>query len=730
MATIGLGFQLSASAAGMASGINAGAVELQKLGYAAKQTARDVSTLKTIEISKVFISSVQSIASTFQNFTSGAAAAIDQTLKLSRSLGVSYEELNALQIAADLSGASSEQLAKAFTKAQVTIVNAAKGSKEAKQALSDLGLSVETLATQTSTQQFSTLATAINSIQNPAERAAAAVKIFGKSGAELLPVFQGLPESLQQANTFLGQFQGGLNAASAAKIEAVNDAFTLAGRAIGEVAGKLLAELAPTLKTASDQFVAFVAKIDIGQAAIAVSDGLASVAGILSVVANVAQPLAKNLLPAIGGYLAFINRQAIAAGIKTLGSVFVSAASAAIGYSGAATAAAASTAALGVSIRTLLASTGLGVFVVVLGLAAGALVELAVAGASAGDDTTASIEQATAQAKAFTEQLKASTGAAFNLGEEVKNSLKVPESIAINEFAQGSLDEARSAIVSLAKELGGLDRVPANLLTQFAEIAAYAGTISQESLNEAQALKYVDRDARAVIATITRMTEQRKKEADAAKEAADAQRKAADEAKKRVQELATQGLTAPEQSRLQLNKDLLEISRERLAAEQAMTAAMRAGDVAGQVAARDRLALIEQATQEARNQARQRDIAALGINEDLLKPAKTLADEFRAVKKAFDQRLINPVEAGNALRNLAKEGIDIRREIATELRKPAQQALQLQDIRTNEGMSKFLNLSLNREDPAIEQRKQQLQKLDEIRRELRAANINPADILG
>ena len=92
--------------------------------------------------------------------------------------------------------------------------------------------------------------------------------------------------------------------------------------------------------------------------------------------------------------------------------------------------------------------------------------------------------------------------------------------------------------------------------------------------------------------------------------------------------------------------------------------------------------------------------------------------------------MIDPAQARNALRNLAQEGIDIRRDIAAELRRPSQQALQLQDIRTNEGFSKFLNLALNREDPALEQRREQLQKLEEIRRELRAANINPADILG
>ena len=63
MAKIGLGFQLTASATQMSRGINAGVVELQKLGYAAKRTAADVSTLKNIELTRLFIGSIRAVTS-------------------------------------------------------------------------------------------------------------------------------------------------------------------------------------------------------------------------------------------------------------------------------------------------------------------------------------------------------------------------------------------------------------------------------------------------------------------------------------------------------------------------------------------------------------------------------------------------------------------------------------------------------------------------------------------
>lgn len=729
MASLGIAFQLSASATGMAQGINAGVVELQKLGLAAKATARDVSTLKTLEIGRAFISSIQSISATFTRFTSGASSAIDQTNKLSRSLGISFEELRQLQLAADLAGANSEQLANAFTRAQVTITKASQGSAEATRALRSLGLSVNEIAGLSSTQQFERIATAIAGIQNPAQRAAAAVSIFGRSGAQLLPTFQELANNLRASEDFFGGFKGQLSGEEAKRIEDINDAFTLVSAAVTEVTGKVLAQLRPAFLQGTDSVIKFLQSIDVPAAAATLSKALGDIASTLAAVGQFAAPLASNLLPAIGGYLAFINRQALGGAITGLATAFAASARAALGYSVSAGTAATATVGLGVAIRSLLASTGIGLLVVGLGLAAGALVEWSVAGGQAGSDTEAAIAAAEEAMKRFTRETQNAGVAAFNLGDEVKASLKVPEEISIREFAQGSLDEARGAIVALAKELGGLDQVPASILQNFAEIQQYAAGITNESFNQAAALGFVDENSKALLQTIRQITDARKNEADAAKQAADAARKAADESRKRVLELSTQGLSAAEQSRLQLNRDLLDISLEQRAAEEALIAARAAGDNQALGAAQQRLDLAQRAADAAKEQARQRQLEALGIDDSLLKPAKTVGDELRAVKQAFNEGLIDPDQAIQALRNIAAEGINIRQEIAAELSRPAQQALQISDVRTQEGFASLVGL-VNRQDPAIEQRREQLQKLDEIRRELVAIGAQPVEILG
>jgi hypothetical protein len=728
MANLALAFNLSASATGMAQGINAGVVELQKLGYSAKQTARDVSTLKTLEISKVFVSAIQSVASSFTQFTSGAAAAVDRTRQLAQNLGVSYGELRQLQVAADLSGASTDDLAKAFTRAQVTITNAGRGSKEAVGALGRLGLSVKDLATQTTTQQFSAIAGAINAIQNPAERAAAAVAVFGRSGAELLPTFRELPENLKIAGGFLAGFRDGVEGVNPDAIDAIGDSFGLASQSLQELAARILTQLAPALTSGADQFVKFVQGIDVSAAAEATRQALQTVADVFGALAGIAAPLARNLLPAIGGYLAFINRQAIAGGIAGLAQIFAGAARAAFGYAAAAGTAAAATATLGASIRTTLVSTGIGALVVGLGLLAGAALEWAVASNASGGDAQAAIDQATEAAKKLQRELKGAATVSIDLGAQVSKALKVPEEISIREFAQGGIDAARSAIVSLAGELGGLDEVPAGLVKQFTELQGLVRFVNREHQNEAQWLGLIDDRARALQEQIKKLTASRQADADAAKAQSEAAKRAAEESRKRVGELASQGLTPAEQNRVKLNQDLIDIGRERAAAEAALGEAMKARDGQAIAAAKERLRLAGEAVKVARNQDRDRQLQALGIDDNLLKPAKSIAQEFLNVRKAFDQKLIDGNEAGIALRNLAAEGIQIRQEINAELARPAQRALQVSDVRTSEGFAQFLNTG--RPDPAIEQRREQLQKLEQIKQALIAAGARPVDILG
>lgn len=768
MAKIGLGFQLTASATQMSRGINAGVVELQKLGYAAKRTAADVSTLKNIELTRLFIGSIRAVTSAIGQANSlltgfvnesvsigeeaskanvlfgEAAAAIQQFAASSSDIGLSSRaalqasssfgnlftaiglgqeqaadySVTLTRLAADLASFNNTTVDEAV----VALGAALRGESEPIRRYGVL-LSDATLRQTALANGFKVTAGALD----PAVRAQAAFLAILQQTATAQGDFTRTSESLANQQRILAAEWDNVRAA-------IGQGLQPAYRAIVQA----LRDSLPQIRQAGEQLAAFAGSIDFGPIVRGTVDAMFRLGGAFEAVLNIAKPLAGNLLPAIGGYLAFINRQAIGSGIASLANVFAKAATALTFYGSAARAAAAGSAILAASIRALLVSTGIGALVVALGVAAGYLADWALAGRTAGGEVVVSIDDGTEAARQFQRQIQQATAAATGFGEEVKRVLKVPGEITINEFAQGSLNEARSAIVSLAKELGGLDQVPREVLDTFRDISTFANQITNQANAQAQAVGLVDRESKALLATVSGIVEARRAEADAAKASADASRRAAEQAsadaRRRVQGLAEAGLTGQEQSRITLAQDLLAIQRTIADAEGALAAARQANDATAIRQAQQRLALTQQTADAARQQAieqdRQRRLSALGIDDAILRPAQNLEDQLRNVGRAFRDELLTPDQARNAVRNLAADGIRIREELAAELARPSQQALQATDIRSQEGVSQLLALATGREDPAIGQRREQLNKLDEIRRALVAVGIQPVDILG
>jgi hypothetical protein len=97
--------------------------------------------------------------------------------------GFAIESLSALRYAAGQTGASLADFETATKKMQKAIVE---GSKK----FDELGLSVTNLRRQRPEAQFLAIAEAISKLSTPAERTAAALEIFGKSGTSLLPLLK------------------------------------------------------------------------------------------------------------------------------------------------------------------------------------------------------------------------------------------------------------------------------------------------------------------------------------------------------------------------------------------------------------------------------------------------------------------------------------------------------------------------------------------------------------
>jgi hypothetical protein len=107
---------------------------------------------------------------------------------MSQRTGASVEALSELGYAAEQSGSDLTTLEGGLRKMQKAVVAAAEGSDSAQQTFRQLGLSASDLAHLSPDQQFELIADRLAKIQNPAQKAALAMEIFGKTGTSLLPL--------------------------------------------------------------------------------------------------------------------------------------------------------------------------------------------------------------------------------------------------------------------------------------------------------------------------------------------------------------------------------------------------------------------------------------------------------------------------------------------------------------------------------------------------------------
>ena len=139
--------------------------------------------------------SLSSLTTMIKGFA-GAGDAISDAMNVT---GLSSDFLQTLQFGAADAGVSFDALVGSLTKFNTTLAKAASGNKTANAALAKMGLNITSLMAMSPDERFKAVAEAISKISDPAQRAAAAVAMFGKAGAKLLPAIEGGATSLNEA---------------------------------------------------------------------------------------------------------------------------------------------------------------------------------------------------------------------------------------------------------------------------------------------------------------------------------------------------------------------------------------------------------------------------------------------------------------------------------------------------------------------------------------------------
>ncbi len=272
-----------ASTGGLVAGLNTASTSLQKFGVMARGAAgpatvggfQALSTgiLGTGVAAKIASFGVKSLTAAFgpllivflaiRAITSifgalgEATKRAEEIHKLSQSLGISAKSYQALAHAAGLAEVEQGTLNSAFLKMQVNLGKLANGSAAAAKAFATIGLSAKSFVGLNAEQSFLKIAEAISKLPTPALQAAAAVALFGKSGATMLNFLKSINKDLPQTKRFLEQMGVALDGLEVAKIEEMGDALSLLKLPAQGFANLFLKEIAPALTAASKNFVNF-----------------------------------------------------------------------------------------------------------------------------------------------------------------------------------------------------------------------------------------------------------------------------------------------------------------------------------------------------------------------------------------------------------------------------------------------------------------------------------------
>lgn len=186
----------------------------------------------------------------------------DMFEKASKRIGASSATLSEYAYAASMSGASFNDVEGAFKKFSKVVANATQGATEANAALAMVGLTVEELKGLTPDEQFEKLAGAVANIADPTLKAAAAMKIFGANGTNLLPLFAEGADGIQALRDEARKFGITIDDATAKAGAEYGDAIARAKEATRGFALTLGANFAPAITVSFNALASIIAKIN------------------------------------------------------------------------------------------------------------------------------------------------------------------------------------------------------------------------------------------------------------------------------------------------------------------------------------------------------------------------------------------------------------------------------------------------------------------------------------
>ena len=181
--------------------------------------------------------------------------ATDRISKLSRTIGLSVQELQGLKFAGEIAGVELETLGKGVRNlSRVTNDFAVRGLTTSKEAFDKLGISIKDIRDLSGDQLglFELVGDRLGQLENGFEKTAIAQQFFGGRASEVIRVLESGKGSFADLRKEAGSLGLVLSTDAARGVEQANDAFLRLRRLFTGIVTQLTAALAPALQTLAD----------------------------------------------------------------------------------------------------------------------------------------------------------------------------------------------------------------------------------------------------------------------------------------------------------------------------------------------------------------------------------------------------------------------------------------------------------------------------------------------
>ncbi|SEQ62258.1 hypothetical protein SAMN04488038_108194 [Solimonas aquatica] len=226
--------------------------------------AARIAEKRTLEIQQHAERMARAATLAFAAVSAAAAASVKNALdqadalnKASQKVGMQVEKLAQLRFGALLSDVDFDALTGGLTKFNKAIIEATSSQGEQRAAFSALGITLQDLKGMAPDQLLYKVADGFSQAKDDASKTAVAMALFGKSGADLIPLLNAGSAGLDQFGARAAQLGIVIDSKTAAAAEAFNDRLTDLHSVVDGVSAKVAGGLLPTMNDLSAQFADF-----------------------------------------------------------------------------------------------------------------------------------------------------------------------------------------------------------------------------------------------------------------------------------------------------------------------------------------------------------------------------------------------------------------------------------------------------------------------------------------